>query len=109
MGSEASSAGARAAAGGTGDEGVLGPEAVPTSSDFEGANKTPGNYFGDESPRRPPSAGSDLVMGLSECESFEAEEPDELGEGRNDATGKPDGPQKGNVDNGGASARLEWG
>lgn len=109
MGSEASSAGARAAAAGTGDEGVLGPDAVPTSSDFEGANSTPGNYFGDTSPRRPPSRGSDLVMGLSECESFEAEEPDSLGEGRNDATGKPDGPEKGAIDNGGASARLEWG
>lgn len=109
MGSEASSAGARAAAAGTGNQGVLGPEEVPTNSEFEGANKTPGDEFGDKSPRRPPSTGSDLVMGLSECESFEAEEPDELGEGRNDATGKPDGPQKGKVDNGGAGASLEWG
>lgn len=109
MASSISTKGSQDAASGEGNEGVLGPESVPLEPEFEGANKSPGNYFGDESPRRPPSTGSDLVMGLSECESFEAEEPDELGEGRNDATGKPDGPQKGKVDNGGASGSLEWG
>lgn len=109
MGSEASSGGARAAAAGTGNEGVLGPDSVPLNSDFEGANKNPGKEFGDESPRRPPSQGSDPACGMSEQYSFEAEEPDDMGLGRNDATGKPDGPQKGKIDNGGASAQLEWG
>lgn len=109
MASSVSTKGSQDAASGEGDEGVLGPAEVPQEPEFESANKQPGNYFGDESPRRPPSNGSDLVMGLSECESFEAEEPDTLGLDRNDATGKPDGPAKGNVDNGGASARLEWG
>lgn len=109
MASSVSTKGSQDAASGDGDEGVLGPAQVPLEPEFEGANDKPGNYFGDESPRRPPSAGADLAMGLSECGSFEAEEPDDLGEGRNDATGKPDGPQKGKVDNGGASASLEWG
>lgn len=109
MASSVSTKGSQDAASGEGNEGVLGPESVPQEPEFEDANRDAGDIFGDKSPRRPPSAGSDLVMGLSECTSFEAEEPDTLGMDRSDATGKPDGPEKGKVDNGGAGGSLEWG
>lgn len=87
------------------------PAKVPLGSQFEGANSgsKPGKLFGDASPRNAPSQGSTLCMGLSEQFSFNGTSPDELGEGRNDANGKPTGPQKGAVNNGGASATLVWG
>lgn len=87
----------------------LGPETVPNDSVFSGANSSPGNLFGDASSRTPDSAGGSLAMGLSSCEKFNSTTPDQLGEGRDDATGKPDGPQRGPVSNGGASAKLQWG
>jgi hypothetical protein len=108
MGSENSNAGSRRATAGNGET-QLGPEEFPTHENFEGANKVTGPEFGDKSSRRPPSTGQSLVMGLSSCEDFHDEDPDELGEGRDDATGKPDGPQRGKIDNGGAGADLQWG
>lgn len=85
-----------------------GPESYPTGEVFENAGK-PGNYWGDKTVRKMPSKGQDLSMGLSCRESFEDETPQSLGEGRDDSTGKPDGPQMGKVDNEGGSAELEWG
>lgn len=108
MASENSSSGARRAVAGNGET-QLGPDSVPVNSVFDGANAHPGDTFGDKSSRSVPSAGSNLAMGLSECYGFHDEHPDTLGEGRDDATGKPDGPQRGAVNNGGAGAKLQWG
>lgn len=108
MASENSASRSVKAAVGSGET-QLGPETVPNKEEFEGANATPGPLFGDKSSRTPPSGGQSLVMGLSECEKFDNEDPDTLGEGRDDATGKPDGPERGAVDNGGAGAKLQWG
>jgi hypothetical protein len=108
MSSEASNGSTRAAVGGNASP-TIGPEEFPTSSEFAGANASPGDVFGDKSSRSVPSAGQSLSMGLSECYKFDNETPDSLGEGRNDSNGKPMGPQKGSVDNGGAGAKLIWG
>ena len=108
MGSEASNSDSRRAASGSGET-QMGPDELPNKDIFEGANARPGNVFGDKTMRRIPDEGANLAMGLSERMSFEHEDPDELGEGRDDSTGKPDGPQKGKVDNGGAGADLCWG
>lgn len=87
----------------------LGPETLPNKSIFQGANASAGNVFGDASSRTMDSKGGSLAMGLSCCEGFHDVMPDALGEGRDDSTGKPDGPQRGAVNNGGASAKLQWG
>lgn len=86
----------------------VGPSEFPTNAIHQNSG-SPGNGFGDKKPRTPESAGSNLAMGLSCCYPFNSESPESLGEGRNVSTGKPDGPQKGKVDNGGASAKLSWG
>lgn len=85
-----------------------GPEAFPNGEVFENPG-SPGNYWGDKTIRKMPSKGQDLSLGLSCREPFEDETPLSLGEGRDDSTGKPDGPEMGPVDNEGASARPEWG
>jgi hypothetical protein len=87
------------------------PSQVPLGSNFAGANagSKPGHVFGDAMPRKPPSQGSNLSMGMSEQYSFADTTPEELGMGRNDANGKPMGPETGAVDNGGAGASLIWG
>lgn len=110
MGSEASNSKSQAAARGDGENQSIGagPEEFPNGEVFENAG-SPGNLFGDKSPRKPPSQGADLAMGLSCKIPFESEDPDELGMGRDMSTGKPDGPEMGKVDNGGASASVEWG
>jgi len=51
---------------------------------------------GDKSPRKPPSSGASLPMGLSQQAKI-TESPDALGMGRNEANGKPKGPQKGSL------------
>lgn len=94
-----------------------GPEEFPRNEEFEGANRSAGNVFGDRKQRRQPSEGASLQMGLSHCMEIEGHQgPDaeerettELGEGRDESTGKPDGPEKGSVDNGGGAAKLRWG
>lgn len=91
-----------------GNEPAAGPEEFPVGSIHEGAG-SPGNYFGDKSPRTPVSAGASLPRGLSCCIPFENEDPASMGEGRDVSTGKPDGPEMGKVDNAGASAKLTWG
>lgn len=106
MSSEKSESGSRRAAVGSGET-QMGPEALPLHEEFEGANS--GGDFGDKSSRSIPSKGASLAMGLSEHFSIEGETPDSLGEGRDDSTGKPDGPERGAVDNGGAGAKLQWG
>lgn len=93
-----------------------GPEEFPRNEEFRegGAYGIP---FGDKKPRNPPSGGESLARGLSFCEAFgtgndpdrEEEMCDKLGEGRDESTGKPTGPQKGPADNGGASAKVQWG
>lgn len=108
MGSEKSNERSVRAVAGTGET-QLGPEKMPLGENFEGANAHPGDVFGDKSSRRPPSQGANLAMGLSFCEDIHGIHPDELGEGRDDATGKPDGPERGPIDNGGAGAKLQWG
>jgi hypothetical protein len=92
---------------GEGDATGAGPEKFPRGEEFENFGK-PGNIFGDKEPRRQPSEGEDLQMGLSHRIPFHDEEiiP---GEGRDESTGKPDDPDESKVDNGGASAGLEWG
>lgn len=119
MGSERSNEMSQKAARGSGENASIGagPEEFPRNEEFEGANRSPGNLFGDREPRRQPSEGASLQMGLSHCMKIEGgESPDaesrateELGEGRDESTGKPDGPEKGKVDNGGGSAKLRWG
>lgn len=52
--------------------------------------------LGDKTPRTPPSAGGSLSEGLSEKQKI-TESPDSLGMGRDEATGKPKGPQKGSM------------
>ena len=98
------------AAYGNGENNAIGagPEKFLQEDVFENPGK-PGNYWGDKTIRKMPSQGADLSLGLSCREPFENEDPEELGMGRDDSTGKPDGPEMGNVDNGGASAGLEWG
>jgi hypothetical protein len=86
----------------------VGPSEFPTNSVHENPGK-PGNVFGDKSPRTPISTGSDLARGLSCCMPFHDESPESLGEGRDVSTGKPDGPQMGKVNNGGAGSKLSWG
>lgn len=110
MGSEASNSKSQAAVRGNGENGSIGagPDEFPNKELFKGAG-SPGNYFGDKEPRTPISAGSSLAMGLSCCIPFEGENPNELGEGRDVSTGKPDGPEEGKVNNAGASAKLVWG
>jgi hypothetical protein len=108
MGSENSKPESRRATAGNGET-QLGPEEFPLNEEFEGANAHPGDVFGDKSSRRPDAKGASLAMGLSSCEPFDHVDPDELGEGRDDSTGKPDGPERGPVDNGGAGAKLQWG
>lgn len=108
MGSEASNKMSQEAARGNGENTGAGPEEFPMGSKFENAG-SPGNVFGDKKPRTPETTGASLAMGLSYQASFEDETPDELGEGRDVSTGKPDGPEMGKVDNGGASAKVEWG
>lgn len=48
---------------------------------------------GDKSPRPIPSSGASLPEGLSEKVKI-TESPETLGMGRDEATGKPKGPQK---------------
>jgi hypothetical protein len=108
MSSEKSNAGSVKAATGNGET-QMGPEKLPTHENFEGANAVTGPEFGDKSSRTPPGEGSSLALGLSEQSKFENEDPDSLGEGRDNATGKPDGPERGAVNNGGAGAKLQWG
>ncbi len=110
MGSENSSKKSWDAANGNGENATIGagPEAFPNGEVFENPGK-PGNYWGDKDIRKMPSKGADLSLGLSCREPFEAESEDDLGMGRDMSTGKPDGPEMGKVDNGGASAGLEWG
>lgn len=107
MSDEKSTPGSKKAAAGSG--GQLGPTTQPTNEVFEGANNTPGDVFGDKSPRDVPDKGADLALGLSECVPFENESLDDLGMGRNDATGKPLGPDMSAVNNGGAGAKLRFG
>ena len=119
MGSERSNEMSQKAVRGSGEGAATGagPEEFPRNEEFEGANSTPGSLFGDRKPRRQPSEGASLQMGLSHCIRIEGgEDPSaeeravtELGEGRDESTGKPDGPEKGHVDNGGGSAKLQWG
>lgn len=110
MASEASNSKSQAAVRGNGENGSIGagPEEFPREDKFESTGNA-GNVFGDKSPRTPDSTGSSLVMGLSFCKSFADEDAEELGEGRDESTGKPDGPEKGKVNNGGAKAGVEWG
>ena len=51
------------------------------------------NDLGDKAPRKPPSSGASLPAGLSEQAKI-SESPEQLGMGRDEATGKPKGPQK---------------
>lgn len=110
MGSEASNSKSQAAARGNGENDSIGagPEAFPRNEIFEKAGK-PGDLFGDKTIRKMPSAGADLSLGLSCREAIGDDIEDEIGMGRDESTGKPDGPEMGKVDNEGASAQLEWG
>lgn len=87
---------------------TVGPAEFPLGSQFEGANKSGGDVFGDKSSRSVPDSGADLAMGLSERMQI-TETPEALGEGRNVSNGKPTGPQKGKVNNRGADDPLIWG
>lgn len=93
---------------GENDKVGAGPESFLQQPEFEHEGK-PGNYWGDKTIRKMPDKGADLSLGLSCRESFHDEDSEELGMGRDDSTGKPDGPEMGKVDNEGASAGLEWG
>lgn len=111
MGSEASNKMSQEAARGSGENGSIGagPEEFPRNEVFENAG-APGSLFGDKTERKMPSGGGDLTLGLSCRQTFHNEDiADELGMGRDESTGKPDGPEMGKVNNGGASAKLEWG
>lgn len=110
MGSEESNSKSQDAARGDGENKSIGagPEEFPRDDKFEDAGNA-GNVFGDKKPRTPISEGSSLARGLSCCIPFADEHPDELGEGRDESTGKPDGPEMGKVDNGGASSKPVWG
>lgn len=108
MGSEASNAQTRAAVGAAEDSPTIGPEKLPTNELFEGAGSA-GNVFGDKSMRRTPSEGETLAYGLAERVVFHEADPDELGQGRDDANGKPMGPQKGKVPDLGTSGKFVWG
>lgn len=46
-----------------------------------------------KTPRQNPSEGSSLALGLSSHKKI-TESPDQLGMGRNEANGKPKGPDK---------------
>lgn len=110
MASEASNSKSQAAARGNGENQSIGagPEKFPREDKFNGAG-SPGNLFGDKAPRKQPASGGSLDMGLACQYGFENETPESLGEGRDESTGKPTGPEKGKVDNGGASAKPVWG
>lgn len=88
---------------------TVGPSDFPTASEFAGANSSPGNPFGDKSSRPNPSGGGKLEDGLSMRQSIAGVSEDSLGMGRNVSNGKPMGPAKGSINNGGASAKLTWG
>lgn len=88
---------------------TVGPADFPTASEFDGANNTPGDPFGDKSSRPNPSSGGQLADGLSMRMDIASVTPESLGMGRNVSNGKPDGPVKGSVNNGGGSAKLQWG
>lgn len=110
MGSEASNSKSQAAVRGSGENEATGagPEEFPRNEIHEDAG-SPGNYFGDKKPREPEREGADLSAGLSCRIPFHDESPEELGMDNDESTGKPDGPELGKVDNGGASAKLQWG
>jgi hypothetical protein len=118
MGSESSNEMSQKAVRGSGEGKATGagPEEFPRNEEFRSGGAY-GNPWGDKKPRTPPSEGASLEHGLSCRESFgtgndpdrEEEMCDKLGEGRDESTGKPTGPEKGPVDNGGASAKLQWG
>jgi hypothetical protein len=108
MGSEASNSKSQDAVRGSGENPGAGPDEFPREDKFENVGSS-GNVFGDKSPRKPPSEGADLARGLSYCKPFMDETPEELGEDRDESTGKPTGPEMGKVDNGGAKADVEWG
>lgn len=118
MGSERSTEGSQKAARGNGENASIGagPEEFPRDEKFENEGSY-GNPFGDRKPREPESEGANLSRGLSCCIPFgsdssperEEEQVTELGLGRDESTGKPDGPEKGKVDNHGASAKQVWG
>lgn len=88
---------------------TVGPADYPTASEFDGANSNPGNPFGDKKSRPNPSQGGSIADGLSCRMDISGVTPESLGMGRNVSNGKPDGPEKGPVNNGGASAKLQWG
>lgn len=109
MSDEKSSKSTEKAMRGSGENDAIGagPEKFPRTDDPKNEG-SPGNYFGDKKPRTPDSEGQSLGMGLSCRIPFHDETVESLGEGRDESTGKPDGPEEGSVDNGGASAKLEW-
>lgn len=88
---------------------TVGPADFPTNSEFEGANSSPGNPFGDKSSRPNPSSGGSLADGLAMRESISGVTEESLGMDRNVSNGKPQGPAKGSVNNSGGSAKLTWG
>lgn len=99
------------AANGNGENASIGagPEQFPRNSIHENPG-SPGNPFGDRSPRTPETQGSSLALGLSCKMDIHAElMADDDGQCSDESTGKPDGPEMGNVDNAGASAKLSWG
>lgn len=118
MGSEASNSKSQAAVRGNGENGSIGagPEEFPRNEEFENEGSY-GNPFGDRKPREPEREGADLSAGLSCRIPFgsggspdrEEEQVTDLGLGRDESTGKPDGPEKGKVDNHGASSKQVWG
>lgn len=60
--------------------------------------------MGDKTENPIPSKGEDLSLGVSERVGFEGTTPSSLGMGRNEDSGKPDGPQKGSAGDG-----CSWG
>lgn len=118
MGSERSTEGSQKAVRGSGENASIGagPEMFPRNEEFENEGSY-GNPFGDKTIRTPPSEGGTLGLGLScryrieggEDPNSEERATTELGEGRDESTGKPDGPERGKIDNDGASAKLVWG
>jgi hypothetical protein len=92
---------------GKGEATGAGPSEFPRNEIHEDMG-FPGNVFGDKEPRRQPSEGEDLQMGLAHRIPFHDEEiiP---GEGRDESTGKPDDPDDEKADNGGAAADTRFG
>lgn len=88
---------------------TVGPYDFPKASEFEGANSSPGDPFGDKSSRPNPSSGGSLADGLAMRMSIAGVTEESLGMCRNVSNGKPDGPAKGSVNNSGGSAKLRWG